>query len=76
MHEQGQHQRDQVDGRAQPVERGALGRGEGLATAFAVIALLFLAQDPNIACAQLASCWTLQVVAELGLRRRVLQNRG
>ena len=54
MHEQGQHQRDPIHRCAQAVEGGALGRSEGLATDFAVVALLLLAEDPNVACTYLA----------------------
>ena len=71
MCEQGQDNRDQIDGQMQAIERGAAGGGEGRATHLAAIALLLLAMDGNVALPDLPPCTTVQVMAELDHRVHV-----
>ena len=72
MHEQSQHQGDQIHCSAQAVEGSACGGAEGPTADLAVIALLLLAEDADIALAEQSSCWAVQVVAKLGLRVHVV----
>ena len=68
MHQQSQHEGDQIHSRAQSVEGSAFGGAKGLATDVAVIALLLLAEECGYCPGQPFLCWTVEVVSELGLR--------
>jgi hypothetical protein len=68
MAQQREDGRHQIGRCPQPIERGALRSGEGLATEGTAIPLLALAMHPHVALPHLPSGRALEVMAAWGLR--------